>query len=71
MKEVRLEDLKPDVYVHKRFGKEVTVKYCEPQKDFSPECSLLNCIKVQEGTTQDYRKLAQFHCRSARAWKTR
>jgi len=59
-----LEDLKPNVHVHKRFGKEVSVKYCEPQKDFSSECSLLRDIRVQEGTTRDYRGLAEFHYRS-------
>jgi hypothetical protein len=32
-----LEDLKPNVHVHKRFGREVAVKYYEPQKDFGSE----------------------------------
>lgn len=61
-----LEDLKPDVYIHKRFGKEVTVMYYEPRKEFSSECSLLRNFEVQKGTTQDYRKLAEFHYRSHR-----
>ncbi|MGD8506003.1 MAG: GNAT family N-acetyltransferase [Candidatus Bathyarchaeota archaeon] len=66
MRKVKLEDLKPDVHVHKRFGKDVTVEYYQSQKVFSFECSLLRNIKVQEGLTQDYRKLAEFHYRSHR-----
>jgi ABC-type lipoprotein export system ATPase subunit/GNAT superfamily N-acetyltransferase len=61
-----LEDLKPNVHIHKRFGKEVTVKYYEPKKDFTPECSLLKEITLQEGTISDYYELAGFHYRSHR-----
>jgi ABC-type ATPase with predicted acetyltransferase domain len=57
-----LEDLNPSVYIHKRFGKEITVNYYpnEPAK----ECSLIKEMQIREGTTEDWRKLAGFHYRS-------
>jgi len=56
------EDLNPSVHIHKRFGKEITVNYYpnEPAK----ECSLVKEMKVMEGATEDWRKLAGFHYRS-------
>ena len=56
------EDLNPSVHIHKRFGKEITVNYYpnEPAK----ECSLVREMCVDEGTTEDWRKLAGFHYRS-------
>jgi len=36
-----LEDLKPDVYVHERFGKEATLKCYEPLKSFARASSRL------------------------------
>ena len=59
-----LEDLKPNVHIHKRFGKEVNVQYYEPLKDFSSECSLLRQIRIEAGNRQDYLRLADFHYRS-------
>jgi ABC-type lipoprotein export system ATPase subunit len=57
-----LEDLNPSVHVHKRFGKEIAVNYYpnEPAK----ECSLTKEMRIVEGTTEDWRKLAGFHYRS-------
>ncbi len=56
------EDLKPNVYVHKRFGKEITVNYFV---NASPkECSLVKEMRVEEGNIKDYRKLSIFHYRS-------
>jgi ABC-type lipoprotein export system ATPase subunit/GNAT superfamily N-acetyltransferase len=56
------EDLNPSVHIHKRFGKEITVNYYPnvPAK----ECSLVKEMRVEEGTTEDWRKLAGFHYRS-------
>jgi len=56
------EDLKPSVHVHKRFGKEIEVRYYlnEPAK----ECSLMKEIRIEEGTRSDYELLAGFHYRS-------
>jgi ABC-type lipoprotein export system ATPase subunit/GNAT superfamily N-acetyltransferase len=58
------EDLKPSVYVHKRFGKEISVKYYlnEPAR----ECSLAKEMRVEEGTFEDYKRLSVFHYRSSR-----
>jgi ABC-type lipoprotein export system ATPase subunit/GNAT superfamily N-acetyltransferase len=58
------EDLKPSVHVHKRFGKEISVKYYanEPAK----ECSLAKEMRVEDGTFGDYKRLSVFHYRSSR-----
>jgi len=56
------EDLNPSVHIHKRFGKEITVNYC-PNKP-TKECSLIHEMRIEEGTTEDWRKLAGFHYRS-------
>jgi len=58
------EDLKPNVHVHKRFGKEIAVNY---HSDVSAvECSLVRDMRVEEGTFADYKKLSVFHYRSGR-----
>jgi len=56
------EDLHPSVHIHKRFGKEITVNYYPnvPAK----ECSLIREMRIEEGTTEDWRKIAAFHYRS-------
>jgi GNAT superfamily N-acetyltransferase len=56
------EDLHPSVHIHKRFGKEITVSYY-PNKP-AKECSLIREMCIEEGTTEDWRKLAAFHYRS-------
>jgi GNAT superfamily N-acetyltransferase len=56
------EDLKPSVHVHKRFGKEIQVKYYP--NETSKECSLVKEMQVAEGSRQDYYQLAGFHYRS-------
>jgi len=59
-----LQDLKPNVHIHKKFGKEITVHYyhTEPPK----ECTLTKEMRIEEGTIADYKKLCLFHYRSAR-----
>jgi len=57
-----LEDLKPSVHVHKRFGKEIEVRYY--QNEPTKECSLTREIRIEEGTRSDYELLAEFHYRS-------
>lgn len=56
------EDLNPSVHIHKRFGKEITVKYYPnvPVK----ECSLVKEMRTVEGTFEDWRRLSIFHYRS-------
>jgi ABC-type lipoprotein export system ATPase subunit len=58
------EDLAPSVHIHKRFGKEITVRYYpnNPAK----ECSITKEIHIEEGTYADYKKLSVFHYRSSR-----
>jgi ABC-type ATPase with predicted acetyltransferase domain len=56
------EDLNPSVHIHKRFGKEITVNYY-PNVPVR-ECSLVEEMCIEEGTTEDWRKLAGFHYRS-------
>ncbi len=57
-----LEDLNPSVRIHKRFGEEITVNYYPnvPAK----ECSIIKEMRIAEGTTEDWKKLASFHYRS-------
>jgi len=59
-----LEDLKPDVHIHKRFGKEVSVKYHQKTDFQRDECSLLKEIHIRQGSRQDYLSLSSFHYRS-------
>jgi len=55
-------DLQPSVHIHKHFGRELEINYHpnQPQQ----HCTLLNEIKIEPGTRQDYQKLAEFHYRS-------
>ena len=56
------EDLKPSVHIHKRFGKEIEVKYYP--NETNKQCSLVKEMQVLEGSRQDYYQLAGFHYRS-------
>ena len=58
------DDLAPSVHIHKRFGKEVTVKYYPNQP--AEECSLAKEMRIEEGSIGDWRALAGFHYRSHR-----
>jgi len=60
-----LNDLKPDLHIHKRFGREVEVKY-HSLHDFPPECTVASEVRIEEGTIEDWRRLAPFHYRSHR-----
>jgi len=57
-----LLDLNPDVHIHKRFGKEIHVAYYPNLVPRS--CSLVGEMRISEGSTADWRKLACFHYRS-------
>jgi ABC-type lipoprotein export system ATPase subunit len=57
------EDLKPSVHIHKRFGKELQVKYYP--NHINKRCSLIKEMKVEEGPIADYRKLSVFHYRTS------
>ena len=59
-----LEDLHPSVHVHKRFGKEITIKYFPNEP--AEECSVVKEMRVEEGSTKDWRILASFHYRNHR-----
>lgn len=58
------QDLKPSVHVHKRFGKEISIVYYTNEP--AQKCSLMREMRVEEGTTQDWKQLAGFHYRSHR-----
>jgi ABC-type transport system involved in cytochrome c biogenesis ATPase subunit/GNAT superfamily N-acetyltransferase len=64
-----LEDLKPSVHVHKRFGKEITVEYF-PNRP-AEECSLTKEMVIEEGCLSDWRRLSEFHYRSHHAGASR
>jgi ABC-type lipoprotein export system ATPase subunit len=57
-----LGDLNPSAHIHKRFGKEITLKYYQNKP--AKECTLTKEMRIVEGTTEDWRKLAGFHYRS-------
>jgi ABC-type transport system involved in cytochrome c biogenesis ATPase subunit len=56
-----LQDLKPSVLVHKRFGEEIQINYY-PNEPAS-ECSLVREMRIEEGNKQDWVKLSSFHYR--------
>jgi len=55
------DDLKPSVYVHKRFGKEIETRYYS--NSGATECSLIREMKVEEGNRDSWRELSGFHYR--------
>jgi len=63
------DDLAPDVHVHKRFGKEITVKYYTDA--YIPQCTLLEEMHIEPGVLDDWRRLAGFHYRSHKVAATR
>jgi len=52
------EDLNPNVYINKKFGTDVDVKYFKPEPR---PCSVLKDLRISRGTYEDYKKLALFH----------
>jgi ABC-type lipoprotein export system ATPase subunit/GNAT superfamily N-acetyltransferase len=59
-----LKDLVPDVHVHKRYGKELAIRYYPNAR--ARGCSLTRQMRVEQGTLQDYKALSQFHYRAGR-----
>jgi len=57
-----LENLAPSVHIHKQFGKEINVEYFA--NEIKKECSLLKELKVEEGSYEEWKKVAGFHYRS-------
>ena len=55
------EDLRPSVHIHKKFGKEITVKYYT--NGYTPQCTLVKEMRIEEGSREDYKKLVGFHYR--------
>ena len=55
-----VEDLSPSVFVVKRFGEEIDIKYFTATAN---ECSLIKEMRVEVGTRKDWLKLAVFHYR--------
>ena len=64
-----LEDLAPNVHIHKRFGKEITVKYYT--NEYTPQCTLTKEMRIERGVLDDWHRLAGFHYRSHRVAATR
>jgi ABC-type ATPase with predicted acetyltransferase domain len=54
-----LEDLAPDVLVKKRFGKETLISYFSEAS--VSECSLVKEMRLEPGSTEDWRGLCSFH----------
>jgi GNAT superfamily N-acetyltransferase len=58
------QDLKPSVHIHKALGEAVRVRYY-PNR-INKKCSLTKEMHIEEGTNEDYKKLASFHYRNKR-----
>lgn len=58
------KDLNSSVYVAKRYGKEIAIEYAP--NEAAKVCSLRKQIVVEEGTREDWKKLARFHYRTHR-----
>ena len=56
------EDLAPSVHIHKSWGKSIGIRYY-PNK-MNRICSVTRNIRVEEGSLEDYKRLAEFHYRS-------
>ena len=54
-------DLNPSVHVFKRFGEEIQINYYP--NETTPECSLIQEMKIEKGTIDSWRKLSSFHYR--------
>jgi ABC-type transport system involved in cytochrome c biogenesis ATPase subunit len=59
-----LKDFAPNVHIHKRYGKEVTIQY--HPKAQATACSLTKQMTIGQGTKNDYKALSQFHYRTSR-----
>ncbi|MCW3983866.1 MAG: GNAT family N-acetyltransferase [Candidatus Bathyarchaeota archaeon] len=64
-----LKDFAPNVHIHKRYGKEVTVRYYPKAK--AVHCSLTRQMSIAQGTSADYKALCEFHYRAHRTPPTR
>jgi ABC-type Mn2+/Zn2+ transport system ATPase subunit len=58
------QDMSPSIHIHKRYGKKITVNYYSNQP--TKKCSLLKEMRMEEGTTENWRELSIFHYRSHR-----
>ena len=57
------EDLAPSVHIHKGWGKRLEIKYY-PNR-INRVCSVTRDLRVEEGSLEDYKRLAEFHYRSS------
>ncbi|MCW3998790.1 MAG: GNAT family N-acetyltransferase [Candidatus Bathyarchaeota archaeon] len=64
-----LKDFAPNVHIHKRYGKEVTVRYYPKAK--AKQCSLTKQMTITQGTAAEYNALCEFHYRAHRTPPTR
>jgi len=58
------KDLAPNVHVHKRYGKQITIQYHPKAK--THKCTLTRQTRTEQATFQDYKTLSQFHYRTGR-----
>ena len=58
-----LEDFAPSVHIHKGWGKRLQVNYY-PNK-INRVCTVTTDLRIEEGSLEDYKRLAEFHYRSS------
>ena len=56
------EDLAPSVHIHKGWGRRLQVRYY-PNR-LNRTCSVAKDLRIEEGTLEDYKRLAEFHYRN-------
>jgi len=56
------EDLAPSIHIHKGWGGCISIKYY-PNR-LNRVCSVTRNLRIEEGTLEDYRRLAEFHYRN-------
>ncbi len=59
------EDLAPSVHIHKGWGKRLEVNYY-PNK-INAVCSVTKNLRIEQGSMEDYKALAEFHYRNVTA----
>jgi ABC-type ATPase with predicted acetyltransferase domain len=58
-----LNDLAPNLHIHKQYGKQITTHHHNPKPH---NCTLTHQTHIQQGTLQDYKTLSHFHYRTTR-----
>ena len=62
-----VQDLKPDIWVQKKFGDEIFVSHPSKEIEFEQTCSVLKDVKIVECESKELKELEKFHYRGSNA----